>query len=369
MPLAIPSRPSTRSLVEIGPVRDPLVRARLYRRHRCSAGATARRLSPTRPVARAARRTVPTTSSSGSTLGIIIGGRLGYVLFYKPGLLPREPARDPAVWHGGMSFHGGLVGVDARDRPVRAAPRHRRSCRWLDVAAAVAPIGLFFGRIANFINAELWGRVTDVPWAVVFPHARAAAAPSEPALRGGARRPAAVHRARVIAAHASARCSGPASSPASSARLRASPASSCEFFRQPDAQLGYLMAAARPWAWCCRSRCILVGIGCSSCDVSAPRRACRLTPHDALGARSLARRSARRPDLARALHGARASATPARLLRHARPARRGRRLHHRARDQPDVRRADRLLASSISGSSMGRPEPSPCSSSAPAAAR
>ena len=66
-----------------------------------------------------------------------------------------------------------------------------------DVTCAVGPIGLFFGRLANFINGELWGRPTDVPWAMVFPEWRAAAAPSEPALRGGARRPRAVRRART----------------------------------------------------------------------------------------------------------------------------------------------------------------------------
>jgi phosphatidylglycerol:prolipoprotein diacylglycerol transferase len=102
------------------------------------------------------------------TLGIIVGGRLGYVFFYKPSMYLADPAEIVKLWHGGMSFHGGLIGVStaifffARKRgiPVLALS---------DVVASVGPIGLFFGRIANFINGELWGRPTDVPWAMIFP--------------------------------------------------------------------------------------------------------------------------------------------------------------------------------------------------------
>lgn len=152
-----------------------------------------------------------------ATLGVILGGRLGYVLFYKPDMIWKHPQQIPLIWEGGMSFHGGLIGVaiaaiwftrqlhvneeqfkaQAMKRAVEKAPAGterdytRFGDKWLkkkdaeelreksktervdllrlgDLAAACAPIGLFFGRIANFINGELWGRTTDVPWAMVF---------------------------------------------------------------------------------------------------------------------------------------------------------------------------------------------------------
>ncbi|MBL8551409.1 MAG: prolipoprotein diacylglyceryl transferase [Hyphomonadaceae bacterium] len=105
-----------------------------------------------------------------ATLGVIIGGRLGYVLFYKPDMLWLSPLEVPALWRGGMSFHGGLIGVGlallwfsrTRKTPLLTV---------FDVAAAATPIGLCFGRIANFINGELWGRPTTAPWGVIFPGA------------------------------------------------------------------------------------------------------------------------------------------------------------------------------------------------------
>ncbi|MDW3024394.1 MAG: prolipoprotein diacylglyceryl transferase [Alphaproteobacteria bacterium] len=100
-------------------------------------------------------------------LGVIIGGRLGYVLFYDLGYFLAHPLEIFALWHGGMSFHGGLLGVIAAT--FLFAHRQRvNAWRILDLLAIVAPIGLFFGRIANFINREVMGRPTDVPWAVVF---------------------------------------------------------------------------------------------------------------------------------------------------------------------------------------------------------
>ncbi|MGG5809691.1 prolipoprotein diacylglyceryl transferase [Falsiroseomonas sp. CW058] len=103
-----------------------------------------------------------------ATLGIILGGRLGYVLFYRPGHYLMQPWEALFVWQGGMSFHGGMLGV------IVAAWWFCRSQRidplaFGDRVAAVAPIGLFLGRVANFVNGELWGRVTDMPWAMVFP--------------------------------------------------------------------------------------------------------------------------------------------------------------------------------------------------------
>ena len=104
------------------------------------------------------------------TLGIILGGRLGHVFFYTPSLIFTDPLEVVKVWNGGMSFHGGALGVliavfiFTRVNPIDVL-------RIGDAITAAAPIGLFFGRIANFINGELWGRPTDVPWAFVFPHA------------------------------------------------------------------------------------------------------------------------------------------------------------------------------------------------------
>ena len=103
-----------------------------------------------------------------ATLGVVLGGRFGYVLFYKPGYYLQHPLEIFAVWQGGMSFHGGLVGV-----ALAIALFARRAgvpvLALADMAAAVTPIGLGLGRIANFINGELWGRPSDVPWAMVFP--------------------------------------------------------------------------------------------------------------------------------------------------------------------------------------------------------
>ena len=104
------------------------------------------------------------------TLGIVVGGRLGYVLFYNPAYFLAHPAEIPQLWKGGMSFHGGFLGCVA----AVVAFALKRGIPMLslgDVTCAVGPIGLFLGRIANFINGELWGRPSDVPWAVVFPAA------------------------------------------------------------------------------------------------------------------------------------------------------------------------------------------------------
>ena len=103
-----------------------------------------------------------------ATLGVILGGRLGYVLFYRPDYYLDHPAAILAVWQGGMSFHGGMLGVAVAGL-LFVRRRKLDALRFGDLIAAAAPIGIFLGRIANFINGELFGRVTDVPWAVVFP--------------------------------------------------------------------------------------------------------------------------------------------------------------------------------------------------------
>lgn len=112
-------------------------------------------------------------------LGVILGGRLGYVLFYKPGYYFAHPLEVFAVWQGGMSFHGGFLGALAAF--VWVAHKHR--LRWLEIAdfmAPIAPLGLAAGRIGNFINGELWGRVTDVPWGMVFQNPAAGSLPRHP---------------------------------------------------------------------------------------------------------------------------------------------------------------------------------------------
>ena len=103
-----------------------------------------------------------------ATLGIILGGRTGYVLFYDLARFFQNPLEIFAVWNGGMSFHGGFLGTILA---MVLFARSRRIPVWslIDVVAAAVPFGLFFGRLANFINGELFGRATDVPWAMVFP--------------------------------------------------------------------------------------------------------------------------------------------------------------------------------------------------------
>jgi len=103
-----------------------------------------------------------------SALGVIIGGRLGYVLFYQTTSLWQDPSFLFRIWQGGMSFHGGLIaGILAL---LWYAKRLQRPLLELtDFIAPLIPLGLAFGRIGNFINGELWGRVSDVPWAMIFP--------------------------------------------------------------------------------------------------------------------------------------------------------------------------------------------------------
>jgi phosphatidylglycerol:prolipoprotein diacylglycerol transferase len=171
------------------------------------------------------------------TFGIILGGRIGYVLFYNPGYFIDHPLEIFQLWNGGMSFHGGFLGVVL----AVALFSHQRSVPFLslsDITCAVAPIGIFLGRIANFINGELWGRTTDVPWAMVFPGG--GPFPRHPSqlyeatleglvlfvllailVRAGAlKRPGAITGAFMLF-YGIARFI-------------------CEFFREPDVQIGYL---------------------------------------------------------------------------------------------------------------------------------
>lgn len=174
-----------------------------------------------------------------ATLGIIVGGRLGYVLFYKPEFYFHNPGAILQVWQGGMSFHGGFLGVVvaailfARQRGVRILV-------FADLIAVAAPIGLFFGRLANFINGELFGRPGDVPWAMVFP-------------RGGpiARHPSQIYEALMeglilfillyVLARSDAIRSRPGFLTGGFFTGYAIARSIAELFRQPDAHIGFLL--------------------------------------------------------------------------------------------------------------------------------
>lgn len=105
-----------------------------------------------------------------ATLGVILGGRLGYVLFYKPVEYFHNPVEIVRLWDGGMSFHGGVIGVSLGILYMA----WRQKLDWLrihDYVACCVPFGLFLGRLANFVNGELWGAPTTLPWGIVFPYA------------------------------------------------------------------------------------------------------------------------------------------------------------------------------------------------------
>jgi phosphatidylglycerol:prolipoprotein diacylglycerol transferase len=187
------------------------------------------------------------------TLGIILGGRIGYVLFYNPAYFAANPLQIVQLWHGGMSFHGGFTGCVV----AVIAFAHRRGIPFLslgDITCAVGPIGLFLGRLANFINGELWGRATDVPWGMVFCNSMIEAA-------NGGRCPAGLvprHPSQLYEASLEGLAllavlwllmrAGALKRPGlivgSFACVYAIARSTCEFFREPDAQLGFLWGGA-----------------------------------------------------------------------------------------------------------------------------
>ncbi|HEV2549337.1 MAG TPA: prolipoprotein diacylglyceryl transferase [Stellaceae bacterium] len=178
-----------------------------------------------------------------ATIGVVLGGRIGYVLFYDPLRYLAEPAEIIKLWHGGMSFHGGALGVCVA---IFLFCRQRQIALlgFADIIACAVPIGLFFGRIANFINGELWGRPTDVDWAMIFPGdpdhlPRHPSQLYEAFLEGivlflliwvlqrffAGRRRQGLLTGTFLAGYGIARII-------------------VEFFRQPDAQLGFLFAGA-----------------------------------------------------------------------------------------------------------------------------
>jgi phosphatidylglycerol:prolipoprotein diacylglycerol transferase len=107
---------------------------------------------------------------SWCTVGVILGGRLGYVIFYNPAQYVADPLAALKLWEGGMSFHGGLTGVIVAIL-LYARSKGLSALRILDYVAVVTPIGLLLGRFANFVNGELWGRATDGSWGIIFPDA------------------------------------------------------------------------------------------------------------------------------------------------------------------------------------------------------
>lgn len=174
-----------------------------------------------------------------AVIGVILGGRVGYVLFYQFDMYMNDPMAILRVWEGGMSFHGGALGVILA-MIIFSWRRKRNVLRLTDPVCAAVPIGLFFGRIANFVNGELFGRATNVPWGIVFPNGGAEPRhPSqlyEAALEGAvlflvlfmlARNDKIRNRPGII----------------SSVFLIGYGLSRMfiEFFRQPDPQIGYIM--------------------------------------------------------------------------------------------------------------------------------
>ncbi|MPZ38246.1 MAG: prolipoprotein diacylglyceryl transferase [Rhizobiales bacterium] len=171
------------------------------------------------------------------TLGIILGGRLGYVLFYNPAYFFANPAEIPQLWKGGMSFHGGFLGCVFA---VIAFARYRGIpiLSLGDIVCAVAPIGLFLGRLANFINAELWGRTTDVPWAFVFPGA--GPLPRHPSQLYEATLEGIVLFAVLAVMMRAGALKRPGTILGAFCLGYGIARTICEFFREPDQQLGFL---------------------------------------------------------------------------------------------------------------------------------
>jgi phosphatidylglycerol:prolipoprotein diacylglycerol transferase len=171
------------------------------------------------------------------TLGIVLGGRIGYVLFYNFSQFAAHPLEILEVWKGGMSFHGGFLGCVV----TVVLFAHLRGISILslgDLTCAAGPIGLFLGRLANFVNGELWGRPTDVPWAMVFPHAgplpRHPSQLYEAALEG-----VVLFSVLAIAVRMGA-LRRPGLIIGLFAMIYAVMRTFSEFFREPDVQLGFL---------------------------------------------------------------------------------------------------------------------------------
>ncbi|MDX1677660.1 prolipoprotein diacylglyceryl transferase [Arsukibacterium sp.] len=179
-------------------------------------------------------------------IGVIVGGRLGYVLFYNFDQLLAEPLYLFKTWQGGMSFHGGLLGVLLA--MAWFARRYDKSYMELgDFVAPLIPLGLAAGRLGNFINGELWGRTTDVPWAMVFPHA--GAEPRHPSQLYHV----ALEGVLLFIIIMLVRRLQPATGTLGGVFLLGYGVFRffVEFFRQPDSQLGVLSAGMTMGQWLC----------------------------------------------------------------------------------------------------------------------
>jgi prolipoprotein diacylglyceryl transferase len=185
-----------------------------------------------------------------AVLGIVLGGRIGYILFYDLAQYIEHPLRVFAVWQGGMAFHGGLLGMIIA-MALFARRHHLRFFHLTDPVAAATPIGLFLGRLANFINGELYGRPTDVPWAMVFPATTTICR----AIRASSTRPG--WRASSFSSScsspcgASTSCASPAWRAAFSSSAMASVASSPNISASRISSWA-ISSAGRPWARSCR---------------------------------------------------------------------------------------------------------------------
>lgn len=179
-----------------------------------------------------------------ATLGVILGGRVGYVLFYQPLHFIEQPLDIIYVWEGGMSFHGGLVGVILA-MILFARSRGLPFFAVADIVACATPIGLFLGRLANFINGELYGRASDAPWAMVFPDPNSGGVPRHPSQLYEAALEGVVLFLVLFALARFTRAleriglsSGVFLIGYGLSRIVV------EFFREPDAQLGYLLGGS-----------------------------------------------------------------------------------------------------------------------------
>ncbi len=174
-----------------------------------------------------------------AAIGVVAGGRLGYIFFYDFASVAANPMRAIEVWNGGMSFHGGFIGATLA--MLFFARKHQiRLWSLFDLVASVVPLGLFFGRSANFINGELWGRPADLPWAMAFPTGgpfpRHPSQLYEAALEGLLLLILLQILARAFGAlRAPGRITGIFVTGYAAARIFV------EFFREPDVQIGYLL--------------------------------------------------------------------------------------------------------------------------------
>lgn len=195
-----------------------------------------------------------------AAMGVVLGGRTGYILFYDLPKYIANPLDIVAVWHGGMSFHGGLIGVTLA---MTLFARKRGIPIWslFDVVAAGVPVGLGLVRVANFINSELWGRLSDVPWAVEFP-------------TGGPfpRHPSQIYEALLeglvlflllrFLTHSRLKLMTPRFVSGAFVTGYGLSRIFVEFFREPDRQLGYLFGGWLTMGMVLSVPMVLIGIWC-----------------------------------------------------------------------------------------------------------